>query len=154
MAAYIKNPDTKENITLRSIKFKLDNVATLKRNSFIMQVKLFGIKDGLVEQYSLNKKPIYLSSDNISKHNEIFIKEEIGIPAEGFLVSFELPSFFDSKPEIPIEFVGSWSADNCETFIIRNNKDGWDEHLLLKQCRGDALMQKSFRLNINITYQK
>lgn len=128
MAVMLKNPpgENDRKNYLKAITFKLDKVSQLKKNSFIMEMKLFALTDdGCIDSIPLNMKPIYFYTDKAKVINELLIAELIEIPEGGLVVSIVLPSILDKHNDWTITFVGNYKSQKPSTFVKRNHDDEW-----------------------------
>jgi hypothetical protein len=142
------------NSLLRSIKFKLKDVNLSKKRNYLMEVKIFAVKNGFILPSPLNHAPLYVKSASLNKKNELLLKELIKLPSDHLFISFELPAIFDDKNTMLIHFIGDYTADQCATFIRSNTKNEWDENTLLtSNCLHEISNRKYFSINLGITYQ-
>ena len=147
---YIQNlKDTKTHF-LRSIKFKLKKEGLVLANSFIMEIKIYEIQNGLISLNAINKIPIYVNAGSLKKRNEIMINEKLATDSKELFISFEIP-YVKIENSLKIVFVGELKAAVCETFFMRNNIP-WAENILQSDCRHYDY-EKNLRLSIGITYK-
>jgi hypothetical protein len=139
---------------LRSINFKLDESKKLRNDNFVIEIKIFGIVHDRVEREPINLKPIYVTSDKLRKNNVVMISENISLPFEKILVSFELPIVEDKDNNDHIIFLGNAMHDDCSLFRESNETSSWSENLLRQGCGNNPFTHKKHSLNIGITYQQ
>ncbi len=141
-----------ESHYFRSFKIKILNFKELKKENFIVELKLYKINNKIVDSIPLNNKPIYLHSNELRKNNEILINENIIIPKDGFFISIELPPLFGKKETLTIRFVTDYSSETCRMFIQRNNNKSWNKNILFQPCKVFENNGNKKELMISITY--
>lgn len=125
-------PQSENQKIIRSIRFVLGQTRNLDRQDFIVEIKIYKLlEDGLLDSFTLNKKPIYLNSSSLKKKNEIFMSEDIKLPSSGVFFSFELPEIMDDNYDWTILFKGSFDSEKALTYAMRNHNGYWDENVLL-----------------------
>lgn len=143
-------PDQNERI-LRSIKFLLRNTESLRNKNFVMELKLFGITDDIIDSVTINRKPIYLNSSNLFSHNEVFLDENIKYPKNGFVITVMLPQI--SNDNIELSFLGNFSAENPTEFVQNNYNDQWsfkniNELSSLKSTSNNKFLSLAFQTTL------
>lgn len=138
---------------LESIKFKTDINKKLKiTDTLLIEIKLYGIYNGLVEANPLNKIPIYLNIKELRKKNEIKVNEKILIPKEGLFLSFEVP-FSTNKTKPILVFFGNFNNTECK-FFVRNTKElNWPTNIITQGCKSHSASGNSFYPFISLKYK-
>lgn len=140
---------------LRSIKFVLGNVASIDKPDVIIEIKIYAIlENGYIGAFPLNTVPIYIKAADLKRKNQIFIKETIKIPNEGFFLSFQLPLILDIHYDWTIMFKGSNNSETPYSYNMSNKKESWDEDILLKKGIPPLPNAGYFKPQLSITFWK
>lgn len=122
--------NTDEKHYLRSICFRLSSLNFTKKDSFVVELKLFKILNNKIDTTPFNKKPLYINSYDLAKNNEVFINENIVYPAEGFIITVPIPKLAYSN--ISLSFAGNWLNKQAVLLVKNNTNDKWDIDALNK----------------------
>lgn len=143
---------------LRSVKFKLKKPRLLRKNDFVIELKIYPIsKYNTIENTPLNYEPIFIKASTLRNSNEIVINQTIEIPENGVFISLELPDFFDNKEKTGIRFIISNHEEKCNEYLLNGATPLWDSNTLndKNQCRPDEFPNGKMmysRYNFGITY--
>ena len=118
---------------------------------FLMEIKFYEIVNKQISPNSINKIPVYLSSDAIKKINEITIPENVVFNGSELFVSFEIPEV-ENQNNLLIEFAGKLVNEDCQTFVVKNSGD-WPVDVLNQACWTSETTGSHCMLNISVTYQ-
>jgi hypothetical protein len=138
---------------LRRILFELQKAKKLRNKNFVMEIKVFAIVQGRVQPDPINQLPIFVRSEDLKNKNEVIVKEDIQLPYEKILISFELPNLPGNK-KAGFIFAGDTRHDRPSYYGGLNTIAGWAPNLLkYRQSTVPFTEHKYASLNIGIKYQ-
>lgn len=118
-------------LLLRSIRFKISEMQNIKDIEFLLELKIFPMNNNIVSTTPLNELPIYITSSALRKNNEIFIKEKINYPEDGFMLTLLIPQIKNSGNEnFSLIFPGGFYGEKPQFYSQNNFNDTWTANTL------------------------
>ena len=105
---YIPNSNQNINSKLHSISFKLSETKKVRKQNFIIEIKLYQVDNSIISNLPINYKPIYIFSKDIQNNNEVLVNQNIPFGENGLFVSLEIPYIENTTDNVSLNLeVGS-----------------------------------------------